>query len=285
MLSENQFQQFWRDGYLVVPDLIDQKTINDLQDDFRQWVEESRQYTSAYGTTLDARARFDLDSDHLAEHPSLRRISSPTEISERYYAVACHSPISDAIAQLIGPDIRFHHSKINSKLPKTRTTVKWHQDFMFTPHTNDSLITALLMVSDVTLENGPLEVVSGSHKGPLYSHWKDNVFTGAVDSEVVQQHCKSAVNCYGPAGSVCFMHTRLLHSSAANNSELPRTLFIAVYSAEDAYPLADNPLPSVHERLIIKGTSRGKIRCTDNIFRLPEKPQGASFFVQQEGKD
>jgi hypothetical protein len=36
--------------------------------------------------------------------------------------------------QLIGGSgTRFHHSKINSKLPHTATQVKWHQDFLFTP--------------------------------------------------------------------------------------------------------------------------------------------------------
>ena len=50
------------------------------------------------------------------------------------------------VADLIGPDVKLHHTKINSKLPGSATAVKWHQDFPFTPHSNDSLITALLMV-------------------------------------------------------------------------------------------------------------------------------------------
>ena len=37
----------------------------------------------------------------------------------------------------------------------------------------------ILFIDDVTLENGPLEVIPGSHKGPIYSHWHDGVFTGA----------------------------------------------------------------------------------------------------------
>ena len=39
----------------------------------------------------------------------------------------------EAVADLMGPDLRFHHSKINSKLPGSATTVKWHQDFTFDP--------------------------------------------------------------------------------------------------------------------------------------------------------
>ena len=70
---------------------------------------------------------------------------------------------------------------------------------------NDDLISALLFVDDVTLENGPLEVVPGTHKGPLYSLWHDGVFTGAVADEVFEQHKHNIVKCTGKAGSVCLM--------------------------------------------------------------------------------
>ncbi|WP_241609233.1 phytanoyl-CoA dioxygenase family protein [Rosenbergiella australiborealis] len=285
MLTESQQQQFWRDGYLVVPNLFTPNAITALQQTFTQWVSESKHYSSAYGETLDGRPRFDVDSDHSATHPSLRRVSSPTEIADCYYAAAFHSAMSDAVTQLIGPNVRFHHSKINAKLPGTRTQVKWHQDFLFTPHTNDSLITALLMVSEVTPENGPLTVIPGSHNGPLYPHWQGDVFSGSIDNDIVDKQCQTPHSCYGPAGSVCFMHTRLLHASAPNATALPRILYIVVYSAEDAYPLADNPLPSKHERQMVCGEESHAIRCTTNHFLLPRKPSGASFFVQQEGLD
>lgn len=213
-------------------------------------------------------------------------MTSPTEISPAYQHSAFQSQMAVIAAQLIGGSgTRFHHSKINSKLPHTATQVKWHQDFLFTPHSNDDLVTALLMISDVTPENGPLNVAPGSHKGPLWSHWQNDRFTGAVDDAVVEQHCQQPVACYGPSGSVCFMHTRLLHASSPNETEFPRTLFISVYAAEDALPFGENPLPSEHSGLMVAGQESGLVRSTENHVRLPQKPKGASFFVQQAGKD
>ena len=40
------------------------------------------------------------------------------------------------------------------------------------------------MVDEVTEENGPLQVVAGTHCGPIHSHWHGGVFTGAVADEV-----------------------------------------------------------------------------------------------------
>lgn len=286
MIEQWQIAQFQRDGYLVVEGVFSPAELADLQADFTGWVEESRRYQAAYGETADGRPRFDLERDHSPTHPSLRRVSSPTEISAAYRRAALGSNMAEIAAALIGGSgLRFHHSKINSKLPHTATEVKWHQDFPFTPHSNDDIVTALLMVSDVTAENGPLNVIPGSHKGPLWPHWQQERFTGAVADEVVAAHCREPHACFGPAGSVCFMHTRLLHASSANHTERPRTLFISVYAAEDALPYGENPLPSAHAGLLVAGTESGMVRSTANALRLPQKPRGASFFVQQAGAD
>ena len=282
MIEQRHIDQYNEQGFLVVENVLTAEEIAGLQSDFDNWVEESRQHEAPWGETLDGRARFDIEGDHSADHPSLRRVTSPTEISDMFKRTALESKVAEISGQLIGGSgARLHHSKVNSKLPHTKTQVKWHQDFPFTPHTNDDLVTSLLMISEVTPENGPLQVIPGSHKETLFSHWEGDQFTGAVGSEVEQEHCQEPVSCFGPSGSVCFMHTRLLHASSPNETELPRTLFISVYAAEDAMPLGDNPLPSDHAGAMVWGEESGDVRCTFNTLRLPEKPKGASFFVQQ----
>ncbi len=49
------------------------------------------------------------------------------------------------------------------------------------------------------------------------------------------------------------MHTRLLHGSAQNQSQAPRTLYIMVYSAADAEPLTQSPVPSEHMGMLVRG--------------------------------
>jgi ectoine hydroxylase-related dioxygenase (phytanoyl-CoA dioxygenase family) len=284
MLNTQQIEQFHRDGYLVVENVLSEQQLMGLRDQLELWIDESRDFDVAYGETLDRRARFDVDPvDHRRDHPALRRVSSPTEISDAYYQAAMQSTMAQIAGQLIGGNgTRFHHSKVNAKLPHTATTVKWHQDFPFTPHTNDDMITALLMVGEVTAENGPLQVIPGSHCGELYSHWQNGHFTGKVADEI-EATCQDYVSCTGQAGAVCFMHTRLLHASGANRTELPRYLFISVYAAEDAVALSDNPLPSIHQGKLVYGQESGQVRMSPNQLQMPQKPKGASFFVQQAG--
>lgn len=284
VLTEEQRSFFWENGYLVIENAVTEQQLQTLRQDFDVWVEESRTQAKSYGVTIDGRARFDVEPGHSADEPALRRVSAPIEVSEAYKDVAIDSTMVDAVADLIGPNVKLHHTKVNSKLPGATTSVKWHQDFPFTPHSNDDLVTALLMVDEVTDTNGPLEVLAGSHTGELHSLWHDGAFTGYIDDDVAQESKAAADICTGPAGAVCLMHTRLLHGSTANRSDHPRTLFIAVYSAEDAVALAPNPLPNEFEGLMVRGERTNRIRSTVFEVEQPEFPKAASFFHQQEGQ-
>ena len=280
-LNDEQVAQFDRDGYLLVENAVDGESLAAMRAQFDEWIETSRSQETAWGETLDGRPRFDLEPGHGPDQPALRRVNAPTDVSGIFLQVMRDSRMTDAVADLIGPNVKFHHSKINSKQPGAATQVKWHQDFPFTPHSNDDLVTALLMVDEVTDSNGPLQVVPGSHRGEIHDLWHDGRFTGAVADEVARRCEAESVACTGPAGSVCLMHTRLLHGSAPNHSQHPRTLFIAVYSAEDAVPCSPNPVPSRHQGEVVRGVRTRRIRGGDFDIPLPQMPESASFFDQQ----
>jgi len=127
LLSQEQKDAFWRDGVLVVEDAVSPGELAALRAEFAGWVEESRARTEDYGETLDGRARFDLQPGHCADKPALRRVQSPEEVSEVFADTMRKARTVDYCAELIGPGVRFHHGKVNSKLPGSATQVKWHQ--------------------------------------------------------------------------------------------------------------------------------------------------------------
>ena len=143
------------------------------------------------------------------------------------------------------------------------------------------MINCRLFIDEVTLENGPLEVIPGAHWGLLYNHWHDGVFTRSIANEVLNEQQANMVKCMGPAGSVCLMHARLLHGSAPNLSNMPRTIYVATCYAEDAIELSPNHLPSRFTHELICSNAPGRVRCTLYKIELPEVPKGTSFFAQQ----
>ena len=275
-------EKFQKDGFLVLENALTDSQLSALNSDLSMWIEESRGNVKSYGKIMDGRPRFDLQLDtHSFEKPALRRITSPAEISQACLDVVKDNQALDLVSEIFGPNIKHWTNKINLKLPGSGTEVKFHQDFPYEPHSNEDIMTVLFFLDDVTLENGPLEVIAGSHNGPLYSLWHDGIFTGAVSAEV-EAECKTkSISCVGKAGSACLMHSKLMHGSKSNKTQSARSLFIVSYTAEDAVSLTENPLPSELDGMIVRGKKTGIVRSTSYSVELPEYPQEVSFFDQQ----
>ena len=65
VLSREQIDAFWRDGYLMVEDAVTPSQLAALRAEIVQWVEESRAHKSPFGPpTIDGRPRFDMGSEH-----------------------------------------------------------------------------------------------------------------------------------------------------------------------------------------------------------------------------
>ena len=138
------------------------------------------------------------------------------------------------------------------------------------------------MLDDMTPENGCLMAVPGSHRGPVYSLFDGERFTGFVAPATERSLRKREVPVHGSAGSVCLMHTRLAHGSEPNRSSAPRGLYICVYSAADAFPIARNPMPNRNEGMMVRGRPTRRARLAEATIELPEQPLRASFFAVQE---
>ena len=285
MAFQDLIDDFNRDGYVMLENAISPEAVQRLCQNLDQWTEESRQFDGPYGETIDHRPRFDVQPHvHSKDNPALRRVASPVEISDDFWAVARDNAALDLTAAIFSPNIKFYASKVNLKLPGSKTEVKYHQDFPFDPHTNMDMMTVLIFLDDVTMENGPLQLVPRSHKGPLHSLWQGGKFTGAVADDIEQEAIKHSVACTGKAGDACLMHSAVLHGSSANLGQDPRRLFIVTYVAEDAQPFVPNPIPTIYDGTIVRGKETGQVRSVPFQMDLPEHPKTASFFGQQEGQ-
>ena len=280
MLKASQIEQYHEEGFCVAEQAVSQRQLDALRAQLDEWVGESRQHSEPFGPpTIDGRARFDMGEEHRPDAPALRRVNNPSDISDAYFDVMSSSSTVDMVTQLVGENVKFHHCKINLKLPGSNTEVGYHQDFAYTPHTNSDVVTALLMLDDMTPTNGCLQVVPGTHRGHLYSLFAGNRFSGVIDDDDASDMRRRQVPIHGAAGSVCLMHTRLVHGSDANASPAPRGLYICVYSASDAFPLAANPMPNPNEGRVLRGERSRVARLTEDQIELPEQPKSASFFT------
>ena len=73
-----------------------------------------------------------------------------------YEAAMRKEGLLDIIEQLLGPNIKLHHTKLNMKAPGGGAQVEWHTDWGFYPATNDDILEIGLTFDDMEIENGCL---------------------------------------------------------------------------------------------------------------------------------
>ena len=178
----------------------------------------------------------DLEDSHTRSR--IRRIKTPHDFMPTTGQVAADPKLVSILTRLIGPGVRLQTSKLNIKSSGYGAPVEWHQDWAFYPHTNDDLLAIGVMLDDVDLDNGPMQVVPGSHRGPVvYDHHAGGYFCGAINPQQCDLDFSRAVPLTGPAGSMTFHHVRMVHGSALNNSSRSRRFLLYQYTAVDAFPL------------------------------------------------
>lgn len=248
VLTDAQRASYFERGYLLLERVIPEEWIDRLLRVTDEMVEKSRALTASD-------AVFDLEPGHTSERPRLRRLSSPADQHPDYWAFASESIIPDVVADLVGPDVKFHHSKLNFKWADGGEEVKWHQDITFWPHTNYSPLTVGTYLHDVGDDQGPLGVVTGSHNGDLYSQYNDRgQWVGCLsDPDVARLNLESVEYLTGPAGSITIHNCRAVHGSKINTSLIGRPLLLNAYSSADAFPYTADPLMSSHHGEIVRG--------------------------------
>ena len=220
------------DGYFLLRSHIDAGWLVRLNEAMARLIDEAR--TAAPGDR-----RFDTEPNHRADDPRLRRINSPVDLDDAFAEFALDGPATDLAEAVLGPNIRFHHSKLNIKWADGGEEVKWHQDIQFWPHTDFSPLTIGVYLDDVDDDMGPMGIVPGSHTGELYDlRNPDGSWSGSLsDADVARASVDRADYLTGPAGSVTVHNCCCVHGSAPNRSGRSRPLLLQAYSRADSYPL------------------------------------------------
>ena len=232
MLSQQQADDYQKNGYLALENWVDDTWLSRLSAASDYHVERSKGLTES-GKGLD------LEPDHTAERPRLRRLTSPVDHDDTFREFALEGPAAALAQAILGGPVRFHHSKLNYKWSDGGEEVKWHQDIQFWPHTDFSPLTIGVYLDDVDDEMGPMGILPRSHRGPLFDQYAaDGTWAGSISDEDAATLPISQVEWLkGAAGTVTVHNCCAVHGSMPNHSPRVRRLLLQTYSHCDAFPI------------------------------------------------
>jgi len=281
VLSEDQIQSYRDNGYILLEKRVPDDLIGRVRAEIARFVEEAR------GMTV-SNDRLDLEDSHRPESPRVRRIKLPHKLSPVFDELLRSDWILAPVRDLIGPGLRLHTSKLNMKSAGYGAAVEWHQDWAFYPHTNDDILAVGVIIDDMDVENGPLMVFPGSHRGPVYDHHAGGYFAGAISLAANGLDTSDAVTLTGPAGSISLHHVRAVHGSAPNLSPRDRRMLFLEITAADAFPVQGSMSSfeglAEYDRRLLCGTPTITPRVAEVPVRLPQ-PQpptvGSIYEIQK----
>src|SRR5499426_1303073 len=197
VLDQPARERYFEDGFLTLPGYVGAAWLERLRAVVAAKIEASRALTASDD-------QFDLAPDHSAAKPNIRRLRKAVDRHPELWAFAQDQPVVDLIADVLGPDLRFHSSKLNFKWSDGGEAVRWHQDIQAWPHTSFSVLTFGVYIEDTESAQGPLTAIPGSHCGTIFDQFDDEGrWTGAVmPRDVATLRTYTAVELGGPARTV-----------------------------------------------------------------------------------
>ncbi len=231
---ENWRKSYEESGYLVVENAVDSQTLaglrdalekiesavsqNALPDSLRRWIalESDRTRNSLAG---------EVESDtvsNIMELPIFDSVFADFIIYPR---------VLDILEALFeSREFAFHNYKAICKMPSNKAPFQWHRDLPYLQHTSPNLITCMICVDDMTIENGATEVCPGSHR---IAH--EEVL--ATDIDIPENQVpQNRVPVVCPAGSAVLFHVNIIHGGGPNNSETKRRNVIGIWAGPDCHP-------------------------------------------------
>lgn len=264
VLSQQARESYFENGYVVAGGFLEQSWLQLMRDAYLAAVERSREISAS-------NEWFSLQPDHSHEVPRIQRIEKLPDQDSVFWDFVVNSDISKLAADIVGPDVIYRDSMINVKCPGTGGAVAWHQDLPFYPHTNTATIQILIALYDVPAEQGPITVIRGSHKGPIYEHYdEEGNWTGRIrDADMDSTGYSDSVTLPCNAGDAIVLHPLTLHSSGSNESERNRPYLIHGLSAADAISYTAMTWGNSHTGELIRGNPARYAHHEDMVMPLP----------------
>jgi phytanoyl-CoA hydroxylase len=239
-LTERQLQQYALDGYLLLPKLIEQASLDTYNQRFLGIVEGQAALSGAMKVMRDVMVVKGAVEPETKLHGVNKLFC--LEDDPTLFDYAKHPELLSAIQSLIGPSIYTLTSNVFNKPPQVDGRHPLHQDLRyFKLRPENKIIAAWTAILSATRESGCLCVIPGSHKNGLLSHdtpdWKflNSGFFGTSDVDIDQrQHVEMQ------PGDTLLFHPLLVHGSGRNKSTgFRRSISVHFASGECVSPRAD----------------------------------------------
>ena len=220
-LTAAQVNEFRTRGYLKLGRLLDDAAVELLRREYDREFNLARSGASSF-RNLAIDDTDDVAAKNEAEEQMLQ-IMQMCERNLHFRRLLYHEPILDCVEDLIGPNIQLFHDQALYKPAHHGGPVFWHQDNAYWQCVPATLVSCWLTLDDVSVDNGAMQVIPGSHLQAL-DHDR-SASTNALLDNAERVDSSRAVAIELPAGGAMLHHCQTFHYTASNKTARERRAF------------------------------------------------------------
>ena len=248
-LSNEQVEQFWANGFIIVKNLLDSDEVASLLA-HAEWVASGAASHIPAGQLQvePSVAAGEMRAENYAD--SLRKMSHLAFYDKGFENHARNPKILDVIESLLGSDIKLYQDQLFMKPPRIGSRQGYHQDmplgFYIDP---PDMVTCWAALTDSTIKNGCVWMLPGTHKFGITekSEWAEYERMSIEGSLAEERPLELK------AGDCSFHHGLILHSSRPNQTNQRRRGYATHYvSAKCRYT---GPPDRKNDAMLMRGKS------------------------------
>ena len=253
-LNDDQIAFYNQEGYLVVPEFLNQEDLAPIVDALSHKVNLIAQSLLEDGLITNGfeeepfEYRLAKLFESLSDQDFLKYGRSWRDRHPGYYTFMSNPKIIDLVASLLGPEV-FANPVYNSrpKVPKVAAgAVPWHQDRSYWPGANaNPVITVWIPLVDADEVNGCLSIWPRTHNTELLSHFSEQkTGTGYLEVSQADEGLKSVKKIHPVVlpikkGGAILFNDRCVHMSTPNHSDHVRWSVDLRYQPTDQDPMGE----------------------------------------------
>jgi len=215
MLTEEQKQFYADNGYVVVRGLL-------TPEEAALYRKETHALAERLSRQRDIDSTWGSANTVTEKKTSLLHCHDVQFQSAAFSRLLVDERMTSVAADIIGPNVQLHHTKMFIKPPEKGSPFPMHQDAPFFPHDNHSMIAVIIHFDDAPLEKGCVRVVPGSYKLGMLEHEPE----GSWHLPPEQYSVEDAVPIEAKAGDAVFFSYLTIHGSGLNVSNEARTTLL-----------------------------------------------------------
>jgi len=165
----------------------------------------------------------------------------------------------DSVESIIGENIVLHHTKLFYKPKKIGSAFPLHQDWSFFPTKKNTMIAAIIHLSDTNENMGCVRIIPKSHNLGLVKKSNGHNYINKIHNHY---KLEEGLPIIANAGDTLFFHSCTLHGSMANISNKPRKTILMQFYAGDDDVIENNNHTNV--QLVLRGWNEKATRELTN---------------------